>query len=203
MRQESGASVHRPNVGRPVSPPSCDVWSTERRLAEKAPPGAPSRKRFGRRSSMPFPPSEELEATNKKQHLIQLSNRIDTEDDISSAYSSDSSNASLPRPTRLLFDAAEQVAEEEDPTTVLLLPQAAASWGGGVFDYDEAEEDDEDDLILSPRLFGAGGRFEPVEDRNDTIFRNYNAEEEGRECDPRHFSWSPSLRHDNTEDRSW
>ena len=99
-----------------------------------------------------------------------------------------------------MFDAAEQVAEDDDPTTVLLVPQAASTWGGA-FEYDDEEEEDEDDLILSPRLFGAGGRFEPVEDRNDDIFRNYEVDDEGREGHSRHFSWSPSIRHDETEDR--
>jgi len=207
MRQESD-SVRRPSIGRPISPPASDIWTTERRLAEKAPPGAPSRKRYGRRSSMPFPASEELDeeySTTKRQHLIQHSNRIDTEEEVSSSYSSESTESSYLRPSRLVFDTAEQVTEQEDPTTVLLVPQAAAHWASEVYEtYEEEEEEDEEDLILSPRLFGPSGRFEPVEDRNDDIFRSsqHGAEAEGREghCS-RGFSWSPSLRHDETESR--
>jgi hypothetical protein len=199
MRHEN-AHLRRPSVGRPISPPSCDIWTTERRLNEKGAPGAPSRKRLGRRSSMPFAPSEELDATNKKQHLIKHSNRIDTDEDVSSSHSSESFDWSLPRPNRLMFDEAEQITEEDDPTTVLLVPQTASTWGGA-FEYEDEEEEEEEDLILSPRLFGAGGHFEPVEDRNDDIFRNHEVDEEGRESQSRHFSWSPSLRHDETEDR--
>jgi len=189
-------------MGRPISPPASDVWTTERRLAEKAPPGAPTRKRYGRRSSMPYPPSEELAdaSTTKRQQLIQHSNRIDTDEDVSSSYSSESTDWSAARPSRLVFDTAEQVTEQEDPTTVLLVPQAAVAAWSEVFEYEE-EDEDEEDLILSPRLFGPSGRFEPVEDRNDDIFRSHETEDEGREGHSRGYSWSPSLRHGDTEDR--
>lgn len=202
MRQETD-QLRRSSIGRPISPPASAVWSTERRLAEKAPPGAPARKRCGRRSSMPmpYPPSEELEASStKRQHLIQHSNRIDTDEDVSSSYSSESTDWSALRPSRLLFETAEQVTEQEDPTTVLLVPHAAAAAWSDLFECED-EEEDEEDLVLSPRLFGPGGRFEPVEDRNDDIFRSHETEDEGREGHSRGYSWSPSLRHDDAEDR--
>lgn len=195
MRSDEGRYNSSTSSNRAASPPASDVWSTERRLAEKAPPGAPPRKRHGRRSSMPnnYSPA----SSNKRQQIIQHPNRIDDEDSTESELS-----LSLPRPTRLVFDSAEGVAEQQDPTTVLLLPQAPAPW---FYEMEGDEEGgEEEDLILSPRLFGSHPPYyfaEPVEDRNDDIFRQHGNEEEGREVLSRHSSWSPSMRHNDVEDR--
>jgi len=146
---------------------------------------------------MPDSHSIEPETAKKRQQLIQHSNPI-SEDTVSESSSSD---WSPPRPTRLAFDVAEEISEEHDPTTVLLVPQAAAPWSA--YELEEEEEEEEEDLILSPRLFGPRGRFEPLEDRNDDIFRQYEeGEEDFREGNFfRQSSWSPSMRHDDTESR--
>jgi len=190
---------------RADSPPPSDVWSTERRLTEKAPPGAPPRKRHGRRSSMPHSNSGALEdviehSSSKRQNMIQHSSPIIDEDTETSELI-----LSLPeQPPRLVFDN-EVVAKQQDPTTVLLLPQAAAPWEGEM-DMDEDEEEEADDFILSPRLFGSYRRpfFEQsaaVDDRNDAIFRQTYDDEEDREGLARHSSWSPAMRRDDAEDR--
>lgn len=167
----------------PDSPPTTAVWSTERRLIGKPPPGAP--RKSGRRSSLPSS-ARTLECNltpTKRQRvgcLLLPSRRIHDDDD----DDDDSPSVSLNfRPTRLFFDDDDSVGidGQKDPTTVLLIPdsQTQVHW---------LDEDDSDDTALSTRLFRFGpaflSRFEAIdvaEDISDDIFRQSDEPEE-REC---------------------
>jgi hypothetical protein len=182
------------------SPPSSAVWSTERRLTEKPPPGAP--RKTGRRSFPAYSYSTlENNGASLKKHradrLLLPSSTFDEDDDVTP-------NVSLNfRPTRLFFDhdGFVGVAQQQDPTTVLLVPQVPMPW--------YYEMDDDDDMSLSPRLFRFGranlSRFVAIdvaEDESDEIFR-HREELETRDFDSaqRTFSWDPSTARSQDDDR--
>lgn len=182
------------------SPPASVVWSTERRLLEKPPPGAPLRK-TGRRS--PYSTVVNNMATQKKQRVDRLllpSRTIDEDDEspcVSLAF----------RPTRLFFDDEEifgVAQQQDDPTTVLLVPQVHSPW------YDDV--DDDDDMTLSPRLFQFGdaslSRFVAIDvadNESDEIFRHREELEEARESATdtiqRRLSWVSTMARSEDEDR--
>lgn len=150
----------------PGSPPRASVWSTERRIAEKGPPGAP--KKPPRNNNNNYQPysyttSSCLEhpspSSRKRSHdrLLLPSSTIDEEEDSNPTVSLSF------RPTRLFCSSTA------DPTTVILAPEdGESSWFL-----------DDDDVAISPRLL----RFGPVklarssccvlaaDDASDTIFR--------------------------------
>lgn len=187
MRDSTASSSTPYRSSRPSSPPADSVWSTERRLDEKPPPGAP---RKSRRSSLP---SKIDYQRSQPERLLLPSNTIDEdgEDGFILSY----------RPSRLFDDgfmAAE--AQQQDPTTVLLVPNQPLP---------SMEETDDDDTVMSPRLFrfgnGSLSRFEAIaideDDESDEIFRR-KEQEEGREgVHPRRLSWAVTMRSADTDDR--
>jgi hypothetical protein len=205
------------------SPPRHAIWSTERRLAMKPPPGAPMK---APRSSRPYLPNYSPfqqsssfcetssghsrsrvgnnEATSCRT-LILPSKTIDEDDDQCMAVS-------LPfRPTRLTFtySSEEAATPTTDPTTVLLGPTTTASTPGSVLswhDDDDAASMDQDDDDVSPRLFHRFGestlwRYESIEmaeDESDAIFRSAAVMDDDDDNGPptiqERFTASPLLR---------
>jgi hypothetical protein len=109
------------------------------------------------------------------------------------------------RPRALNFDDVEffGVAQQQDPTTVLLIPQALAPWQNDFDDDDVDNGESIEDVTLSPRLFRfLGGNnltldvAEEDDDEIDDIFRHYD-----NEGPQRRFSWTPTIRDGNNEDR--
>jgi hypothetical protein len=177
------------------SPPRHDIWSTERRLAMKPPPGAPVK---APRSSRPYLPNYSPfqsacsfdsgnrtcgvatttnEAANSSSNdrtrilpFILPSKTIDEDDDHCMAVS-------LPfRPTRLSFTFSSEEQVASDPTTVLLGPTTTCTTPGGVLSWhdDDAASAymDQDDDDVSPRLFHRFGestlwRYESMEMAED------------------------------------
>lgn len=176
------------------SPPRNDIWSTERRLAEKPAPGAPIKsKRPYLPDLSPFQTSMERTLTDRA--LILPSKTID-EDDEGMAVS-------LPfRPTRLTFSFSEEAGT--DPTTVLLGPSSPT--GGGILSWHEDEEiaammDVDNDM--SPRLFHRYRnddtlvRYESIEiaeDESDAIFRSDTLEDKEAPSIQERFTSSPLQR---------
>lgn len=184
------------------SPPAADVWSTQRRLDEKLPPGAPQRRR-------PHPGSDESIRSSfnlSKKHRVDrllLPSRTINDDDDDSECSSPFVSLSF-RPTRLLFnDASFGGFTTRDPTTVLLVPDERFQWGD--------DEDDDDDFALSPRLFRFGqtnvSNFAEVgvaeSDESEFIFRGDNLE--GRDStddeDSSLLSCATTMKRSNDDER--
>jgi hypothetical protein len=178
------------------SPPRHDIWSTERRLAMKPPPGAPikvprsSRRPYLPNYSSPFQsassPSFESGRTTNEQAanssndrtlilpFIQPSKTIDEDDDDHHCMA-----VSLPfRPTRLSFTFSSEEQVASDPTTVLLGPTTTCTTPGGVMSWHDDDDaasaimDQDDDDDVSPRLFHRFGesslwRYESMEIAED------------------------------------
>jgi hypothetical protein len=199
--------------GLTSSPPVDDIWTTERRLLEKQPPGAPVRSR--RRSSR-FETNDSVKKF-RMDCLLLPSRTIDEDDDTDGDDDDECTSPHVTlrfRPTRLFFENTSsliQASSSKDPTTVLLVPDETRSW-----DEDNGDKyDDEDDTALSPRLLRFAGQRQycmsryivldvAEADESEYIFRSRETTLEDRECavqdnddddhhDFRHFASAPTM----------
>lgn len=184
MRAQEMISASYPDTGLQQrtnsvgSPPSESIWSTERRLVEKKPPGAPRKSPSSRKRS--------------HDRLLLPSSTIDEEDEnptVSLSF----------RPTRLSFGSSSSVV---DPTTVILAPSHLPT------SYSWLEDDEDEAVVSPRLFFGQAklAQFEAVmvaeDDESDTIFR---PREDDGETEPEmehqtRCPFSPTFR-DGDDDR--
>ena len=173
------------------SPKASSVWSTDRRLLERPPPGRPQKS--GRRSSLSsgyMHEQDNYEASTKKQRndRLLLPSRTINEDEDSSNIALNFRRTNL---TSLLFnnsvsDLSSELLLHKDPTTVLLIPETSPlPW------YSNDDDENDDDLILSSRLFQFDQQHQPnlscfasidiADDdtsSNNNIFRELNSDDD-------------------------
>ncbi len=171
------------------SPKASSIWSTDRRLSERPPPGRPQKS--GRRTSLSSGhvyEQDNYEASTKKQRndRLILPSRTINEDEDSPIIALNFRRTNL---TSLFNNSTSELSSEllfhEDPTTVLLIPETSPlPW------YSNDDDENDDDVILSSRLFRFGQQqpnlscFASIDiadddtSSNNNIFRELNSDED-------------------------
>ena len=184
------------------SPKAINVWSTERRLLERPPPGRPQKS--GRRGSllssqMYDQDSHGTSAKKQRNDRLLLPSRTINEDDESPNIALTFRRTNL---TSIFNNTAGEISSEllhKDPTTVLLIPETSPlPW------YSNDEDENDDDMILSPRLFQFGQQHRNLscftsidladEDTStsNNIFREFCSDEDSDDDDENNNNFAES-----------